>query len=83
MLLSYLTFDFVCLTLSSAATHGIAKYARTYIRNTHTHEHTAQKVETLEEKEKKSRKNHKNRVGTRKERKKKGRKEKGGTEGEK
>ena len=26
-LLSYLTFDFVCLTLSSADTHGIAKYA--------------------------------------------------------
>ena len=40
ILLSYLIFDFVCLTLSSADTHGIAKYARTYIRNTHTHAHT-------------------------------------------
>jgi len=30
--LSYLILDFVCLTLSLADTHGIAKYARTYIR---------------------------------------------------
>ena len=30
MLLSYLIFDCVCLTLSLADTHGIAKYARTY-----------------------------------------------------
>ena len=35
ILLSYLIFDFVCLTLSSAETHGIAKYVRTYIRDTH------------------------------------------------
>ena len=40
ILLSYLIFDFVCLTLSSADTHGIAKYARTYIRDTHTQAHT-------------------------------------------
>jgi len=39
ILLSYLIFVFVCLTLSSADTHGIAKYARTYIRDTHTHAH--------------------------------------------
>jgi len=37
------------LTLSSADTHGIAKYARTYIRDTHTHE-TKRKVERLEQK---------------------------------
>jgi len=40
ILLSYLIFDFVCLTLSSADTHGIAQYTRTYIRDTHTHAHT-------------------------------------------
>ena len=43
ILLSYLKFDFVCLTLSSADTHGIAKYARTYVRDTHTHAHTHKK----------------------------------------
>jgi len=32
ILLSHQIFDFVCLTLSLADTHGIAKYARTYIR---------------------------------------------------
>jgi hypothetical protein len=31
------------LTLSSADTHGIAKYARTYIRDTHTQAHTQKK----------------------------------------
>jgi len=36
ILLSYLIFDFACLTLSLGDTHGIAKYARTYIRDTHT-----------------------------------------------
>ena len=41
VLLSYLILDFVCLTLSSADTHGIAKYARTYIqRYTQTRTHT-------------------------------------------
>jgi len=40
IVLSYLIFEFVCLTLSSANTHGIAKYARTYIRDTHTRTHT-------------------------------------------
>ena len=44
ILLSFLIFDFVCLTLSSADTHGIAKYARTYARDTHTQAHT-QKIE--------------------------------------
>jgi len=38
---TYLIFDFICLTLALADTHGIAKYARKYIRNyTHTHTHT-------------------------------------------
>ena len=32
VLLSYLIFDFVCLMLSLADTHGIAKFARTYIQ---------------------------------------------------
>jgi len=42
--LSYLIFDFVCLTLSLADTHGIAKYTRTYIqRYTHTRTHTKKK----------------------------------------
>jgi len=54
ILLSYLIFDFVCLTLSSGDTHGIAKYARTYIRDIHTHAHTHKKkrdkVERLEKK---------------------------------
>jgi len=35
----YLIFDFVCWTLSLADTHGIAKYARTYIRDTHARTH--------------------------------------------
>jgi len=44
ILLSYLIFDFVCLTLSLVNTHGIAKYVRTYIgRYTHTHAHTKKK----------------------------------------
>ena len=58
MLLSYLIFDFVCLTLSLADTHGIAKYAHTYIRDTHTHARThthTKKAERVETKEKKSR----------------------------
>ena len=52
ILLSYLIFDLVCLTLSSAVTHRIAKYARTYIRDTHIQAHTQkkekEKVERLE-----------------------------------
>jgi len=37
IVLSYVILDFVCLTLSLADTHGIAKYARTCIRRyTHT-----------------------------------------------
>ena len=43
-LLSYLIFDFVYLTLSLADTHGIAKYARTYIRDTHTQADTQKKA---------------------------------------
>jgi len=46
ILLPYLIFDFVCLTLSLADTHGIAKYARTYIRRytrTRTHKNTKHK----------------------------------------
>jgi len=44
ILLSYLIFDFICLTLSLADTHGIAKYARTCIqRCTHTRTHENKK----------------------------------------
>ena len=43
ILLSYLIFDFVCLTLSLADTRGIAKYARTYIRDINAHAHAHQK----------------------------------------
>jgi len=53
--LSYLTFGFVYLSLSSADTHGIAKYASTYIRDTHTRAHTHT--------QKKSRKTGKKKVG--------------------
>ena len=49
--LSYLILDFVCLTLSLADTHGIAKYARTYIRR-----HKKKKVERLGKKRRTSRK---------------------------
>ena len=50
---AYLIFDFVCLTLSSAETHGIAKFACTYIQDTHTHAHThtQKKLERVETKE--------------------------------
>ena len=50
----YLIFDFVCLTLSLADTHGIAKYARTYIRDTHTQAHTQKKKTGKGKKGKKS-----------------------------
>jgi len=97
MLLSYLIFDFVCLTLSSADTHGIAKYARTYIRDTHTQAHTQkkkkEKVERLErlggkkKKEKVGKPHKKKKWGVRKERKKvkdkKRTKREGGSEGKK
>jgi len=59
-------FDFVCLTLSLADTHGIAKYARTYIRDIHTHIKNNKKVERINKK----------RGGVRKERKEKKRKDK-------
>ena len=52
ILLSYLIFDFVCLTLSLADTHGIAKYARTYTRDTHTQAHTEKKKTGKGKKEK-------------------------------
>jgi len=51
----YLIFDFVCLTLSLADTHGIAKYARTYIRDTHTQAHTQKKKTGKGKKRKKKR----------------------------
>jgi len=47
ILLSYLIFDFVCLTLTSADIHGIAKYARTYIQR-YTHMHTQKQKNTKE-----------------------------------
>ena len=56
ILLSYPIFDFVCLTLSSADTHGIAKYARTYIRDTHTQAHTQKKKTGKSGKKKKEKK---------------------------
>jgi len=46
-----LIFDFICLKLSLAVTHGIAKYARTYTRK-HTHAH-AQKKSTKSSKQEK------------------------------
>ena len=49
--LSYLIFDFVCLTLSLADKHGIAKYARTYIRDTHTQAYTQKKKKGKKKKE--------------------------------
>jgi len=83
ILLSYLIFYLACLTLSLADTHGIAKYARTYIRDTHTHAHThttSRKIrKKLVEKTKKKRGDQERK----KEEKKKGRKEKGRKDGEK
>ena len=59
ILLSYVIFNFVYLTLSSADTHEIAEYARTYIRDTHTQAHTQkkqkEKVQRLERLGKKKR----------------------------
>ena len=53
----YLVFDRICMTLSLADTHGIAKYARTNIRryrDTHTHTHTHKhKVERVVKKKEK------------------------------
>ena len=73
ILCSYLIFGFVCLTLSLADTHGIAKYARTNKRDIHTHAHThKKKVERLE---KKVEKIQTKKRGVRKERKKKKRKD--------
>jgi len=51
ILLSYLIFDFVCLTLSSAETHGIAKYARTNIQG-YTHTHTQKQKTQQHQKQK-------------------------------
>ena len=94
ILVSYLIFDFVCLTLSSAITYGIAKYARTYIRDTHTQAHTQkkkkEKVERLERLGKKNKKKvgkpqKKKRDGESGKKERKGKKErtkrKGGDEG--
>ena len=52
----HIIFDFICLTLSLADTHGIAKYARTHIRR-YTHTHTQQTKKQQEKKEKKRRRN--------------------------
>jgi len=42
---TYLIFDVISLILSLAGTHGIAKYARTYIRRcTHTHTKNIEKI---------------------------------------
>ena len=84
-LLSYLIFDFVCLTLSSADTHRIAKYARTYIRDTYTHAHTHTKNKSTKIRRKKAGKP-KKRGGDQERKKeeiKKTQTEKGGKEGEK
>jgi len=87
ILLSYLIFDFMCLMLSLADTHGIAKHARTYIRDTHTHAHTqTQKKKEEREGGKKGKKveRTKKKRGDqerKKEEKKRGQKEKGGTGG--
>jgi len=63
-----------------ADTHGIAKYARTFIRDTHTGTHTKkEKVERLERGKKigkKNRKPQKKKMGSQ-ERKKEGEKQKG------
>jgi len=88
ILLSYLIFDFVCLTISSANTHGIAKFARTYIRDTYTQACTQkkkkEKIERLERLEKKRRKKKENQKKKKEmgiqERKKEGKKEKGRNE---
>jgi len=85
ILLSYLIFDFVCLTLSLADTDGIAKYARTYIRDTHTQAHT-QKNRKIRKKKKKSRKNQRKKEegsGKKERRKRERTKREGGNEGEK
>jgi len=81
ILLSYLIFDFVCLTISSADTHGIARYARTYIRDTHTHAHTHthKKVERLGKKNRQKKRGGQERKKAGKNR---GRMEKGEKEGE-
>jgi len=49
---TFLIFDFICLTLSLADTHGIAKYARTYILR-YTHKHTKTKSRNIRKKGKK------------------------------
>ena len=82
--LSCLIFDFVCLTLSSADTHRIAKYARTCTRDTHTHTHTKSRKIRTKNKEKVGKPKKKEGGSGKKERRKKERtKRKGGKEGEK
>jgi len=56
ILLSYLIFDFVCLTLSLAKTHGIAKYAHTYIQK-YIHTRTHKKKHTQKGRKKRRRNN--------------------------
>ena len=80
ILWSYLIFDFVCLTLSSTDTHEIAKYARTYTRDTNTQAHTQKKKKRKSRKIRKIRRR-KKKVGKPKRKKEMGsqkRKKKGG-----
>jgi len=51
ILLSYVIFDFVYLMISLADTHGIAKYARTYIQR-YTHKRTHKNKTKKQKKEK-------------------------------
>jgi len=66
---TYLIFGFKCLTLSLADTHGIAKYARTYIRN-YTHTRT-QKTSGKSRKKKGKKERGEKKRGVQKERKEK------------
>ena len=64
---TYLISDFICFTLSLADTHGIARYARTYIRRyTHNTHKTPKKVGKVGAKKRKGKKE----KGVREERKK-------------
>ena len=79
LLNTYLIFDFICVTLSLANTHGIAKYARTFIRRyTHTHTNKQNKISSVEKEKRKTRKGGKKRSGVsgKKERKEKKKDEK-------
>jgi len=59
--IAYLVFDVICLTLSLADAHGIAKYAHIHTEththtHTHTHSHTKKRsIKSRGKKEKKER----------------------------